>query len=107
MRSGQRVPRYVGSGMVNLAGPYLASMCGDWSTVSAMGKQDLPERASELLCLPCLIAGSVRPAWTVSEGRAACIRHAVEDSNLDDMDQHNLYVVIYEALRARGYSNPY
>jgi hypothetical protein len=72
-----------------------------------MGKQDRPERESDLLCLPCLMAGVARRAWTVSQGRACCIRHAVEDSDLDDMDQHDLFVTIYEALRQRGYSDPY
>jgi hypothetical protein len=56
-----------------------------------------------LLCLPCLMLGAVRRAWTISEGRACCVRHAVEDSSLDDMDQHELFVVIYEALRQQGY----
>jgi hypothetical protein len=53
------------------------------------------------------MAGVVRRAWTVSQGRACCIRHAVEDSDFDDMDQHDLFVTIYEALRLRGYSDPY
>ena len=70
-------------------------------------EQDLFEREPALLCLPCLMRGIVRPAWTVSEGRACCIRHAVEDSDLDDMDQHDLFVDIYEALRLRGYPDEY
>jgi hypothetical protein len=72
-----------------------------------MGKQLLPERESALLCLPCLMAGDVRRAWTVSEGRACCIRHAVEEVDLDDMDQRDLFATIYEALRLRGFVNPY
>jgi hypothetical protein len=44
------------------------------------------------------MAGVVRPAWTVSEGRACCIRHAVEDSGLDDMDQHDLFVTVYGSV---------
>ncbi len=47
--------------------------------------------------------GTVRRAWTVSGGRACCIRHAVEDSVLDDMDQHDLFVVVYEELRRQGH----
>ena len=62
---------------------------------------------SEVLCLPCMLAGQIRPAWTVSDGRACCIRHAVEDTDLDDMDQHDLFVVLYEELRRRGHADPY
>jgi hypothetical protein len=72
-----------------------------------MRKQRPPEPNAGLLCLPCLMTGTVRQAWTVSEGRACCIRHAVEDSDLDDMDQHDLFVTIYEALRQRGHASPY
>jgi hypothetical protein len=72
-----------------------------------MGKRDERERKADLLCLPCMMAGTVRQAWTVSQGRACCIRHAVEDSDLDDMDQHNLFVIIYEALRQLGHAKPY
>ncbi|WP_433306331.1 hypothetical protein ACQP2F_20495 [Actinoplanes sp. CA-030573] len=60
-----------------------------------------------MLCLPCMVGGEIRRAWTVSEGRASCIRHAVEDTDLDDMDQHDLFVVLYEALRRRGYPDAY
>jgi len=73
-----------------------------------MGKSDQPDRESGLLlCLPCLTAGDVRRAWTVNEGRACCVRHAVEASDLDDMDQHNLFVTIYETLRTRGHPDAY
>lgn len=72
-----------------------------------MENQERPERELDTLCLPCLVGGAVRRAWTVSQGRACCIRHAVEDSDLDDMDQHELFVTIYEALRLRGYADPY
>jgi len=80
-----------------------------------MKKQDRPgteehamlERESALLCLPCLMLGTVRRAWTISVGRACCIRHAVEDSDLDDMDQHDLFVSIYEALRLQGHVDAY
>jgi hypothetical protein len=61
----------------------------------------------DLLCLPCMMTGTIRRAWTVSAGRAACIRHAVEDSPLDDMDQHDLFVVLYDELRQRGEVDPY
>jgi hypothetical protein len=66
-------------------------------------RRDRLDQESAPLCLPCLMSGTVRRAWTVSEGRACCIRHAVEDSDLDDMAQHDLFVRIYEALRLRGY----
>ncbi|MEU8663952.1 hypothetical protein [Actinoplanes philippinensis] len=72
-----------------------------------MRKQAPPEPTVGLLCLPCLMTGAVRQAWTVSEGRACCIKHAVEDSDLDDMDQHDLFVTIYEALRQHGHASPY
>lgn len=62
---------------------------------------------SALLCLPCLMQGAVRRAWTVSDGHASCVRHAVEDSDLDDMRQHDLLVVIYEALRRQGHRDAY
>ena len=62
---------------------------------------------SALLCLPCLMTGTARRAWTVSAGRACCIRHAVEDSELDDMEQHDLFVEIYEKLRLQGYPDAY
>jgi hypothetical protein len=70
---------------------------------SSAKQQDLLQSESALLCLPCLMLGTARRAWTISAGRACCIRHAVEDSDLDDMDQHDLFVVIYEALRQQGY----
>ena len=70
---------------------------------SVAEKRDRLEQESALLCLPCLMLGAVRRAWTVSEGRACCIRHAVEDSDLDDMDQHDLFVRVYEALRQLGH----
>lgn len=54
-----------------------------------------------------MLAGQIRPAWTVSDGRACCIRHAVEDTDLDDMDQHDLFVVLYEELRRRGHADAY
>jgi hypothetical protein len=77
---------------------------GNKNRAAAIGK---PAQKADFLCLPCLMAGVVRQAWTVSEGRACCIRHAVEDSDLDDMDQHDLFVVIYEALRRLGHADPY
>jgi hypothetical protein len=49
------------------------------------------------------LEGEVRTAWTVTDGQATCIRHAVEPTALDDMDQHNLFVVVYEKLREQGY----
>jgi hypothetical protein len=62
----------------------------------------LPDPA--LLCLPCMMLGTVRQAWTISDGRACCIRHAVEDAGLDDdMAEHDLFVVLYEALRQQGH----
>ena len=74
---------------------------------SAVDEPDRLGREPTLLCLPCLMQGAVRRAWTVSEGRACCIRHAVEDSRLDDMDQHDLFVRVYEALRLHGYPDAY
>jgi hypothetical protein len=72
-----------------------------------MPESDSSERELGLLCLPCLMNGEVRRAWTVNEGRTCCIRHAVEASDLDDMAQHNVFVTVYEALRLRGYPDPY
>jgi hypothetical protein len=86
----------------------LRTRCHKVPGVKKRDRQDetQPDRlgsATALLCLPCLMLGTIRRAWTVSEGRACCVRHAVEDSSLDDMDQHDLFVVIYEALRQQGY----
>jgi hypothetical protein len=72
-----------------------------------MREQDGAEEKLDQLCLPCLMQRTIRRAWTVSEGRACCIRHAVEDSDLSDMEQHDLFVDIYEALRRRGYPDAY
>ena len=59
-----------------------------------------------LLCRPCLLAGQVRRAWTVTQGDATCIRHAVEPTDLDDMDRHNLFVVLSEQLWRAGIRTP-
>jgi hypothetical protein len=75
---------------------------------SSTGRQNLlVEQESALLCLPCLMVGTLRRAWTVSEGRACCVRHAVEDSELDDMQQHDLFAEIYEKFRLQGYPDAY
>ena len=68
--------------------------CGD---DSGMTSPILSENS--LLCRPCLLDGQARKAWTVTQGDATCIRHAVEPTDLDDVDQHDLFVVIYEQLR--------
>ncbi len=60
-----------------------------------------------LLCRPCMLDGQVRQAWTVTQGDATCIRHAVEPTALDDMDQHDLFVVLYEQLRRSGHTDAY
>jgi hypothetical protein len=54
-----------------------------------------------------MLDGQVRKAWTVTLGDATCIRHAVEPTDLDDMDQHNLFVVLYEQLRKAGHTDLY
>ncbi len=54
-----------------------------------------------------MLASKVRRAWTVTAGEATCVRHAVEPTELDDMDQHDLFVVIYEHLRRMGFPDAY
>ena len=74
----------------------------------AAGQQNrLSQQESALLCMPCLMLGTTRRAWTVNEGRACCIRHAVDDSELDDMQQHDLFAEIYEKLRLQGFPDAY
>jgi hypothetical protein len=53
------------------------------------------------------MAEDIRPAWTVADVFAVCLRHAVEPSDLDDMDQHDLFVILYEKLRKQRYPNAY
>ena len=60
-----------------------------------------------LLCHPCLLAGTPRPAWTVAGGAALCIRCAIEQHTSDDMDQHDLAATLYEALRLQGHRDVY
>ena len=62
---------------------------------------------NSLLCRPCMLDGQVRKAWTVTQGDATCIRHAVEPTDLDDMDQHDLFVLLYEQLRRGGQADAY
>jgi hypothetical protein len=95
------------SGQMDGDGARWASADKGCPTVVVMVSQHGPERELNLLCLPCMMGGDIRRAWTVSAGRACCIRHAVEDSELDDMNQHDLFVTLYEALRQRGYTDPY
>jgi hypothetical protein len=49
-----------------------------------------------------MLAGTARRTCTVTAGNATCVRHAVEPTELDDVDQHDLFVVIYEHLRRIG-----
>jgi hypothetical protein len=72
-----------------------------------MTDDPLPSIPGGLLCVQCLLEGLVRRAWTVMNGDATCVRHAIESSELDDMDQHDLFVTIYEALRQQGYPGAY
>ena len=66
-----------------------------------------PPLSAGLLCRPCLLAGRVRRAWTVTAGDVTCIRHVVEATDLDDMDQHNLFADLYEQLRRLGSPDAY
>lgn len=60
-----------------------------------------------LLCRPRLLESETRLAWTVTEGDATCIRHAVELIELEDGEQHELFVVIYEKLRRAGHHDAF
>lgn len=66
-----------------------------------------PPDPAGLLCRPCLLEGETRRVWTVAEGDATCIRHAVEPAEMDDGEQHELFVVIYENLRRAGHHDAY
>jgi hypothetical protein len=60
-----------------------------------------------LLCYACMARGTVRVAWTVGVGDAMCVRCAIETHTDDDMNQHDLVVQLYEALRTSGYPDVY
>ena len=60
-----------------------------------------------LLCHACVTRGTVRLAWTVASGDAACIRCAIEQHTDDDMEQHDLAAAIYEGLRQQGHPDAY
>jgi hypothetical protein len=50
----------------------------------------------------------VRRAWTVADGRALCIRHAVGWLDIeDDMAEHALFEDLYLALHDLGFRNTY
>ena len=66
-----------------------------------------PANVDGPLCRVCLMEGETRRAWTVAEGDATCIRHAVELTDLEDGEQHELFVVIYEKLRRAGHHDAY
>jgi hypothetical protein len=60
------------------------------------------------MCIRCLRDAKARDAWTVSDGDALRIRHAVAHFGLDDdMEEHWLYQDLYEALRQLGYKDVY
>jgi len=64
--------------------------------------------APVLMCVRCLRDAKTRTAWTVSDGEALCIRHAVATFGFDDdMQEHWLYEDLYAALRAIGYEDTY
>jgi len=60
-----------------------------------------------LLCKPCLENAVIRRAWTMSSGDATCLLHAQLRADGDDMDQHNIYVEVYEKLRRLGFGDAY
>jgi hypothetical protein len=61
-----------------------------------------------LLCIRCLRDAKARQAWTVYDGEALCIRHAVAHFGLDnDMEEHWLYEHLYAELWERGYREVY
>ncbi len=76
--------------------------CADWAVPATQ-----PPLSAGLLCRPCLLTGRVRRAWTVTAGDATCIRHTVEATDLDDMDQHHLFADLYEQLRHLGAPDAY
>jgi hypothetical protein len=61
------------------------------------------EIGSGPLCKPCLVERVVRRAWTVSEGDAKCIFHALLRTDEDDMKEHSDYEVVYRQLRELGH----
>jgi len=66
------------------------------------------EPTAMLLCMDCLRDAKVRRAWSVSQGDALCVRHAVARLGLDDdMEEHEIYEDAYEELRRLGHPNTY
>lgn len=60
------------------------------------------EIGSGPLCMPCLADQTVRRAWTVSDGDAKCIFHALLRIEGDDMAEHDDYEVVYRQMRELG-----
>ena len=60
-----------------------------------------------LLCVECLQQETVRRAWSVFEGSALCIRHTVEAFEWDDMDEKDVILKTYNALRELGFTETY
>ena len=67
------------------------------------------EIGSGLLCMLCLSDQIVRRAWTVSDGDAKCIFHALlrGEGDNDDMAEHDDYEVVYRKLRELGYRDAF
>jgi len=60
-----------------------------------------------MFCFQCMISKRLRTAYTVTDGRALCIRHAIESSDMDDVDQDQTFRVIYRDMKKAGIDNPY
>ncbi len=54
-----------------------------------------------------MISKRLRTAYTVTDGRALCIRHAIESSDMDDVDQDQTFRVIYRDMKKARIDNPY
>ena len=55
-------------------------------------------------CRTCEEDGKDHRAWTIRLGQPTCIFHTINDAFLgDDMREHDLFDLIYEALRQMGH----
>jgi len=59
-------------------------------------------------CRLCELEGKLHGAWTIRFDLPICIFHAIDDAFPgDDMREHDLYALIYEALRERGHPDAF
>jgi hypothetical protein len=66
------------------------------------------EPSPTLLSMKCVRDAKARRAWSVVQGDALRVRHAVDWLDLnDDMEDHYIYEHVYAELRQLGYPDAY